>query len=385
MIEQLKTLMTTVTPSRNEDEVRQYLTTVLTDKYGKKNVWVDSYGNLFAETIIGSGKGATVTLSAHMDSVNNYGKVHTLIDNNGIISAKDGICGADDKAGIAIVLEVLRNIPESFDGKIKVAFFVEEEIGCVGSSNASTNESKQWLADSDLAIVVDRRGNRDIVVGNFSEVFCSTPVGKFFEEASAMQDMDWKCVEGGISDTATFAELNVNAVNLSAGYRNEHTKNEWVSVHDMYDTVKLIVQSLAIVNHHVDTFGDVPEENEWIQGWKSYSYGYGSKWGKYDDYGYSTYSSTNSKTTSSYYEKELAYNRSSYGSIEMVDLGGMISITQGYGKDQQEILLSAEDLEDLVLQYYDSKYGTKSKADADLVRGGKIDTTVEITEDKLPF
>lgn len=378
MIEQVKTLMTMVTPSNNEKEVRQYLKTVLADKYGKDNVWVDSYGNLFAETVVGSGKGSTVTLSAHMDSVNNYGKVHTLIDKDGIISAKDGICGADDKAGIAIVLEVLRNIPESFDGKVKVAFFVEEEIGCVGSSRASANESKEWIADSDLAIVVDRRGNRDVVVGNFSQAFCSTPVGHFFEEASAMQDMDWKCVEGGISDTATFAELNVNAVNLSAGYRNEHSKNEWVSVHDMYDTVRLIVQALAIVNHHVDTFGDVTEENKWITGWDSYSYGYGSKWSKYDDYSYTT---SNKK----YYEEELAYSKSAYGAIEMSDLGGMISITQGRGKDQQEILLSPEDLEDLIVQYYDSKYKSTINKDAKAVRGGKVDTTKELTEEELPF
>ena len=153
----------------------------------------------------------------------------------------------------------------------------------------------------------------------------------------------------------------------------------------MYDTVKLIVQGLAIVNHHVDTFGDVTEENEWIQGWGSYGYGYGSSWSKYDDYGYSTNYSTNSKSTSKYYEQELAYSRSSYGDVEMVDLGGMISITQGNGKDQQEILLSAGDLEDLVLQYFDSKYDTRGKDEADLVRGGKIDTTKELVEEDLPF
>lgn len=384
MTEQVIKLMKTITPSKNEEEVRNYLRPILETKFGKENVFVDSYGNLFGEWTIGTGEGATVTLSAHMDSVNNYAKGRKIVMENGIIRATDGICGADDKAGIAIILEVLRNVPESFSGRIKVAFFVEEEIGCVGSSQAMGNESKEFMQDSNLAIVVDRRDNRDIVVGNFSQVFCSTKVGEFFEEASAMQGMDWKCVEGGISDTASFADLNVNGVNLSAGYRNEHSKNEWVSVHDMYDTVKLICQALAIVNHHYGSFGDVPEENKWITAYSysSYTYGRGSKY-DWDSY----YDTAKSNANKSYWQDELAYQQSTYGTVEISDIGGVLSITQGYGKNQQEILLTAEDLEGLIMQYYDSQYGSTSFSDAQAVKGGKVDLDKEptITEDKLPF
>lgn len=391
-------LMEIVSPSGQEQPVRDYLQPILNETFGEQNVWVDSYGNLLAEGTYGTGEGATVTLSSHMDSVKNYVEGRKIVNNNGILTATAGICGADDKAGLAIILATLRNVPSSFNGKIKIAFFVEEEIGCVGSSNAAKNETKEWLGQSDLAIVVDRRGNRDIVVGNFGQVFCSNAVGEFFEEASAMQEMDWKCVEGGISDTGSFADLNVNGVNLSAGYRNEHTASEWVSLADMQDTVKLIVQSLAIVNHHVDKFGDVPTENKWIDFTYSYgSYSYGSKWKKWsweDEENYDGFYG-HSSSTSTFRERDLALTPSVFGAVEITDIGGCLSITQGKGKNQQEILISQTDLEDLIIQYYDSIYRTQTAKDIADVKGGKLtadETAVdldkkskEVTEEQLPF
>ncbi|MEL0642581.1 hypothetical protein V6260_18530, partial [Pseudoalteromonas aliena] len=83
-----------------------------------------------------------------------------------------------------------------------------------------------WYKDVDLAIVVDRRSNRDIVAG-CGMAFCSDAVGYFMEDVSKMADMDWKCVEGGISDAMVFAENGINSINLSAGYMNEHTANEY--------------------------------------------------------------------------------------------------------------------------------------------------------------
>lgn len=383
MTTQVLELMSMVTPSGNEAAVREYLQEALKE-FGITETVTDSYGNLLAEKVVGDGVGATITLSAHMDSVNNYStKKHTLINDAGIIRAKDGICGADDKAGIAIALEALRNIPQSFTGKIKLAFFVEEEVGCVGSSRAATNESKPWIADSDLAIVIDRRGNRDIVVGNFSQTFCSTPTGELFEHASDLLEMNWACVEGGISDTANFAELNVNAVNLSAGYRNEHTRNEWVSVHDMFDTVKLIVQVMALLNTHVGTLGDVPEENKWIKAYSHRNWDYNG----YDNYGTKWEYSYDQAERDIYGVKTMATIRSVYGHtyIDTDTLGEDLFITQGSGSYQQEIMLTSAEFEGLVRAYYDKKYNVKSTKDAKAVKGGVVNNSKELVEDDLPF
>lgn len=278
MRKQLIKLLSIHGVSGDETNVRNYLKPIL--KHSMDTVLVDDYGNLLGEKKIGNGKGATVLLSAHMDTVRNVLKERELIEDNGIISSDKGALGADDRAGITVILTVLRNLEShtGFNGTLKIAFSREEEIGCVGSGKINP----KWYSDVDLAIVVDRRGNRDIVVGNYSMPFCSNEVGRFLEDVSVLSGMDWQCVEGGISDAMTFAENGINSVNLSVGYRNEHTDKEYVVLDDMADTVRLIMQAFAVINTFYDTFGEVPEtENEWIQGYdyKKYSKHFGySDW-----------------------------------------------------------------------------------------------------------
>lgn len=262
--------------SSDETKVRNYLIPILGQMMD--TVFVDNYGNLLAEKKCGSGRGATVMLSSHMDTVKGVQADRFLIEKDGVITSSKGALGADDRGGIAIILQVLKNIDKlMFEGTIKVAFSREEEIGCVGSSKIDSD----WYSNVDLAIIVDRRGNRDIVTGCM-QAFCSNAVGQFFEHVSQLQDMDWKAVEGGISDALTFSENGINSVNLSAGYYNEHTSNEYAVLSEMEDTTKLVLQAFAVINDFYHTFGEVPTENDWV---KSYN----TKYGSYDKYGYSSY------------------------------------------------------------------------------------------------
>lgn len=318
--------------SGDEGNVRNYLKQVLPNYVD--SIEIDSYGNLLGIKKVGSGDGATIMLSAHMDTVKGVFADRKVIEKNGVFSSDKGALGADDRAGIAIILEVLRNVDKlSFEGTIKVAFSREEEIGCVGSSKINPN----WYEDVDLAIVCDRRGNRDIVVGCF-DAFCCNEVGSFFEEASAMQGMDWKCVEGGVSDAVTFSEKGINSVNLSVGYRNEHTDKEYLVFNDMKDTVTLILQALAIVNHFYYTFSAVPEENKWV---KSYS-----KYGKYGK-GYKNCYSQNyfeDCFESDIYAETVDLN----GDVFVYEIGREVVIQQG----DKEIFLSREALKSLVDQLH---------------------------------
>lgn len=254
--------------SGNEKPVRDYLEPILTVLMDE--TIIDNYGNLLGVLKCGTGDGATVLLSAHMDTVRGVKADKKLVERDGIFTAElpdgsRGVLGADDRAGIAIILTALRNLPKSFNGKIKVAFSREEEIGCIGADKIPMS----FLKDVDLAIVVDRRGNRDIVVG-CDVAFCSDNVGIFFEHVSEVADMDWQCVEGGVSDAMSFSSRGINSVNLSAGYQNEHTVNEFVSVFNMQDTTRLITQTIALINSFYPLFGDVPVENEWVKQSKRY-------------------------------------------------------------------------------------------------------------------
>ena len=305
--------------SGNEKNVRKYLKPILDGTMDK--VEVDSYGNLLAEKKFGNGDGATVLLSAHMDTVRGVLKDREIIENNGIITSNKGALGADDRGGIAIILTVLRNLGKlKFNGNIKIAFSREEEVGCIGASNIDP----KFYKDTDLAIVVDRRGNRDIVVG-CGMAFCSDSVGEFMEDVSKMADMEWKATEGGISDAMIFAEEGVNSINLSAGYYNEHTEKEYAVLSEMQDTVKLITQTIAVINQFYKSFSAVPKENTWAKSW----YG-GNSYGEY-------------------YEDELlddvwAEEQDRNGDVYVYEIGADIVIQQG----KEEIMLSRDSLRSLV-------------------------------------
>lgn len=322
MRKQLIKLLNIHATSGNEKPVRDYLKSIL-ENY-MDNVHVDTYGNLLGDLKCGDGRGATILLSAHMDTVRNVYKDRKLIENNGVISSSKGALGADDRAGIAIILEVLKNLENlSFNGNIKVAFSREEEIGCVGASKIDKN----FYKDVDLAIVCDRRGNRDIVVGTFGIPFCCNNVGNFMEDVAKLADMEWKCVEGGISDAMVFAENGINSINLSVGFYNEHTDKEYVVLDDMRDTVKLILQTIAVINDFLPCFQEVPYENKWIKAYKGYAY---NKY-YYED---------------SYLDNIWAEESDKNGDVYIYEVGDCVVIEQG----GNEVILSRESLKSLLEQ-----------------------------------
>lgn len=200
--------------------------------------FVDRAGNLLAT--IYCGEGPTVLLSSHMDMYEEIEPHRDIIQEGTILSSSKGILGADDRAGIAVILELCQRIHKTnFNGTLKVAFTVKEEIGLLGSQQIDP----WFLQEVDAAIVIDRRGKRDIVTSCGGVIpFCSPSFGLIFEQAGVMAGMnDWKITEGGSSDAKIFAQkFGIPSVNLSAGFQNEHTEAETVDYVASYETVKLI-------------------------------------------------------------------------------------------------------------------------------------------------
>ncbi len=79
----------------------------------------------------------TLLLSAHLDSVEPCGGIDPQLADGVITSGGDTVLGADDKAGVAGILEALRIIGETgvAHGDIQVVFTVAEEGGLNGSKN----------------------------------------------------------------------------------------------------------------------------------------------------------------------------------------------------------------------------------------------------------
>src|SRR2546422_3483101 len=118
--------------SGHEENIRAYLTQYLSSL--GLSTQVDANGNLITTL---PGEGTPLLLNAHMDRVP-PGLGHQPILRNGVLFS-DGTTnlGADDAAGIAIILEVVRRTIEQGlpHPPLVIVFTVQEEAGMCGASN----------------------------------------------------------------------------------------------------------------------------------------------------------------------------------------------------------------------------------------------------------
>jgi tripeptide aminopeptidase len=120
----------------------------------------DAHGNILGRR---AGVGEPILLSAHMDTVEPGRGIRPVFDGEDIIRS-DGstILGADNKAGCAVILEVIQSAIE--DGAetrpIEVAISRGEEIGLVGASNMDYTRIA-----AKVAIVIDSGGPPSSVQG----------------------------------------------------------------------------------------------------------------------------------------------------------------------------------------------------------------------------
>ncbi len=131
MVRQFMEMVRIDSESGNEASFMEYLlreTTALGAQAA-----LDAYGNLIAAfPAKGSGAREPILLSCHGDTVKPGVGIEPVLGDDGIIRSKgDTILGADDKAGIAEVLEALRTAP----GRPPLEFAVsrQEEVGLLGA------------------------------------------------------------------------------------------------------------------------------------------------------------------------------------------------------------------------------------------------------------
>lgn len=197
--------------SKNEARIREIVLNNL--KMYVDKVVVDEAGNILAEKKYGYGSGPTILLNAHLDIVEAIREGRVIIKENNVWTSSQGILGADDRAGVAVVLEVLKELQFGiFKGKVKVALTVEEECGLIGARNVN----EKFLSDIDAAIVVDRRGSGDIVTSCRGVIpFCHPAYGKFIETVAKDANLSgWTTTAGGMSDTKIWADNGIQSVNL---------------------------------------------------------------------------------------------------------------------------------------------------------------------------
>lgn len=229
-------ILKTQSTSRYEGWMHDLIMQIL-DKY-EIDYWYDDLGNIYAV------KGYADTypcIVAHTDTVHDI--IDTPDDKLDVIKKGD-ICiaydweamqqtgiGGDDKCGIIAALECAINLPA-----VKLAFFVEEEIGCKGSGNASL----EWFKDCRFILQADRRGNRDAVNNACWADICSD---EFMDDIMAIVvEHGFKFAKGTVTDVQELSSQNVgiSCINFSAGYYNPHTSTEYINLKDLANTISLM-------------------------------------------------------------------------------------------------------------------------------------------------
>ena len=220
---------------------------------------------------------------AHTDTVHSLVRDFKVLEINDKLFSIDestmkrvGI-GGDDKVGVFIALEVLRQTDVC-----KAVFFTDEEIGCVGSRRADMN----FFKDTEFVLQCDRQGNKDFV----NDIFYSRLyTDEFAKEIKPILDK-YGMVEtdGGLTDVYQLVDnlvpLEVCCANMSCGYYRPHTDNEFVVISEVFSTLAMVMEIFEKMSGRV---WEMLEQNR-------VSHGYGRKkmyggWEEWDD-GYNKWS-----------------------------------------------------------------------------------------------
>jgi hypothetical protein len=259
----LKELYMIYSPSGKEGKMREFIT-----EWVSKNVpdavIADDGVNLY----ITKGKSESYPcVVAHMDQVrsHSHSKDFKVIESDGILLGyspknrrQEGL-GADDKNGIYVALTCLL---EDIDN-IKLAFFAEEEVGCLGSANCDM----EFFKDVKYIIQCDRRGRSDMITNA-----CGTPIcSEDFISDVEPETYGYHECDGSLTDVYQLVQngVGVSCINLSCGYYEPHTDHEITVIDDLNRCTSMVHDLLCSLVH------DYPHRNR-------LSIGNNSKWYEWD-------------------------------------------------------------------------------------------------------
>ena len=160
---------------------------VYVDKAGKK-IGSDAQGNIIA-TLKGNRPGRPFLFSAHMDTVQPGRGVKPQVKNGRITSDGTTVLGGDDKAGVAIMMEIAHVIKEQklAHSGVQFVFTLDEESGMYGSKNLDYSKIK-----AKDGLILDNEPLEELLVRG-------PEVSDFFVEITGVAAHAGVCPEKGIS------------------------------------------------------------------------------------------------------------------------------------------------------------------------------------------
>ena len=219
----------------NQANLKEYLDLHLQDlgysTFSKK-------GFLYAEGDI------PVLLVAHLDTVHNEkAEIICFSEDMRYVTSPQGI-GGDDRCGVYMIMQLIR------DFKCHVLFCEDEEIGGRGANKFVASKHKPRV---NFIVEMDRRGSNDAVFYRCDNPeFTDFVLGFGFEEN-----------HGTFSDISVIAPpLNTAAVNISAGYYNEHRLFEYIDMLAVENNIRRIGEMIMADSEHFEFIKRVHDDRQ---------------------------------------------------------------------------------------------------------------------------
>lgn len=194
---------------------------MLKNIYPKDKVKRNPYG-VWAEGTI------PICLIAHLDTVFTYPPEEFYYDREAnVIWSPDGL-GADDRAGVFSIFKII-----SEGLRPHIVFTTDEEIGAIGASNLSQMPCP--FKDLKYIIELDRANAIDCVFYD----------GANYEFQTYVESFGFVTAIGSFTDIVELCPAwGISGVNLSIGYKNEHTSCEQLFVGQMFSTIDKVKKML---------------------------------------------------------------------------------------------------------------------------------------------
>lgn len=142
---------------------------------------------------------------------------------------KSRVLGGDDKCGIFIALKVAELLPTL---PLKILFTVREESGCVGVSHF-IDENVAFFDNVKYSLTIDRRDNDNLLWSQLGTRSCSDDFAGRLAREGVKEGIRVRLMDGSVADVIHIRNLVPNSVNMSAGYYNAHTSDEYIVPSDV--------------------------------------------------------------------------------------------------------------------------------------------------------
>jgi len=170
-----------------------------------------------------------VVLVAHIDTVHDDEHAREVVINETArtLWSPQGL-GADDRAGVWAVLTLFNSVPEPLRPIILLTDL--EECGGHGAQEAANMYNDQ-LSMATFLVELDRKGDRECV-------FYNTEPPEFVDY---IETFGFSRNKGKFSDISIISPaVNRCGVNLSIGYHHAHTRNEYLDLTHMGNTISAL-------------------------------------------------------------------------------------------------------------------------------------------------